>query len=215
MMIAGGIIGGAKPATVVFTDDAVDDDNDNAYSFSVNIGAAHSSRKVIFAVGTFPLSTALTGITFNGSSVTPILTEVLLRLCIVDAPTGTTATIGVTYAGSGGSGTAVMVWSVYDLKSSTPVDTAQTTLDIGTSAADLSVNTKSGGIVVGATWGGANGTNQTWTGLTEDFENSSSINNFCRSAASANVDHGESPRTITVTANNTSSARRAIVASFR
>lgn len=216
MMIAGGIIGGAKPATVVFTDDAADPDVDDAYSFTVDIGTAHPSRRVIFAVGTFTgLGTTVSGIRFNGSSVTPIITQAQLRLCIVDAPTGATANIGVTYSGVDANGTAVMVWAAYDLKSSTPVDTAQNTLSTGTATADLSVNTKSGGVVVGATWGGANGTNQTWTGLTEDFENSSSIDNFCRSAASANVDHGESPRTITVTSNNTSSVRRAIVASFR
>lgn len=216
MMIAGGIIGGSKPATVVFTDDAVDHDNRNAYSFTVDIGTAHPSRRVIFAVGTFTgLGTTVSGITFNGSSVTPIITEAQLRLCIVDAPTGATATISVTYSGGEANGTAVMVWAAYNLKSSTPVDTAQNTLSIGTAAADLSVNTKSGGVAVGATWSGANGTNQTWAGLTEDFENSSTINNFCRSAASENIQLGQSPRTITVTSSDATVSRRALVASFR
>lgn len=215
MRLGTGVLGD-KPASIVWTDDDVDDGNDDNYSFVVDIGEAAPGRKVIFAVGTFTgLGTNVNAITFNGSPVTPLVTQSVLRLCIADAPTGTTATIGVTYSGADASGTGVMVWVVRDLKSGTPVDTAQTSLLSGTAAADLSVDTRSGGIVVAAAWGGANGTNQTWVGVNEDVENTSTSNNFCRSGASANISGGESPRTVTVTSSNTSSTRYVLAASFR
>ena len=215
MRLGTGVLGD-KPASIVWTDDDKDHNNKNSYSFTVDVGSAATGRKVIFAVGTFSgLGTTINTVTFNGNTPTLLITESILRLYIADAPTGTTATIAVTYSGTQASGCAVMVWAAYDLKSGTPVDTEQSTLAVSTAAADLSINTRSGGIAVAAAWGGANGTNETWVGLSEDVENTSSIDNFCRSGASANVTSGESPRSITVTSSDTTSSRRAVAASFR
>lgn len=216
MMIAGGVIG-AKVASVVPTDHRASNSGSNSYNFTdVAFGDEHPSRRIIVAVTTGAgLGSNLTTCAIAGSAATEVTDATPVHIFIRHVPTGATGTVGLSYAGAQASGTAIRVWAAYGLRSDLPVDVKQATLNVGVAGADLSCNTRSGGIVVAAAGRGANGTGQTWVGVTEDAEQTSSISDTPRSFAHANVKTGESPRTITITSNNSSSVRYARVASFR
>jgi len=207
---------GDKPALIVWTHDASDAVNRNNYSFTAGFGDEEPSRKILVNVATFSgLGTTISGVTIGGVTPTLLITQSLLRLYIADVPASTSGTVTVSYSGAQANGCAIMVWATYGQRSSTPIDTAQLTLPALTASADLSVDTRSGGIVVAAIAGGANGTSHTWTGVTEDTETTSGINNWVRSGASANVASGQNPRTVGVSSSNASLERYALAASFR
>lgn len=216
-MFPAAVVAGGTPAFVVPTDHRANNNGANNYNFSsVDFGDEHPSRRIIVAVTTSSgLGSNLTTCAIAGSSATEVTDATPVHIFIRHVPTGATGTVSLSYSGAQASGTAIRVWSAYGLRSELPVDVKQATLNVGVAGADLSCNTRSGGIVVAAAGRGANGTGQTWVGVTEDAEQTSSISNTPRSFAHANVKSGERPRTVTVTSSNTSSARYARVASFR
>ncbi len=215
MRLGTGVIGG-RAAHVVFTANANTSSNGTNRNFTVNFGDEAPGRKIIFAVISYSgLGTTPSSVAIAGQSPTLVAQSTnRLRLYIADVPTGASGNINVQY-GTTSSGTSVMVWAAYGLKNATAYDTRTATMAIGVASADLSINTRSGGIVLAATEDGANGTSTTWSGVVMDFQNTSTINNWVRSGASANVKNGESPRAITVASSNTSSTRNALAASFR
>jgi hypothetical protein len=118
----------------------------------------------------------------------------------LDVPTGTTATIAVTYS-EAISYSTICVWAAYNLASSTKRDFAAAVT--GSSTVTLSMDTLVNSINVGGCIGHTSGANYTWTGLTERNDTSDGEASF--SAADFTSTTAQTPRTITC-ANSTGAA---------
>lgn len=215
MMFGGGVIGG-KTALVVPTAHVGSNSNGNNFTFNnVDFGDEHPSRRVIVALVTgLGLGDNLSAFSISGVAATQVINQRPIHLFVRHLPTGDTGSLSMSYSGAQTTGAFCRVWAAYDLRSDVPVDTAQEVLSAGVASADLSCNTRSGGIVVAAAGHGDSGT-QTWVGVDKDAEQTSVISNTPRSFAHANVEVSQAPRTITVTSSNTGFTRYALAASFR
>ncbi len=159
------MIGSALPSVDWTDSDGTTTAADPTHTFSgVAIGAAHGTRQVFVATYYDP-STAVTVGGVTASSVVTV-TGNFLRLWRASVPTGTTASVVVTRSGSGRL--AIQVWAAYNLRSTTPHDTASYEAGGAATSHTTTINTANKGILIAAS-GTAVTTGVTvssWTGAT-------------------------------------------------
>ena len=208
------------PPSISYVDTTVSTTDTNEYTFTDHAtGTADGTRRTIVGIvgedGSNDFS--VTGVTVGGVAATEVVdtaaagAAIQSAIYIIDNPTGTTATIVVTFS-EAITGAAVSVWAANNLASSTAVATNSGTNSSG-AAITLSLNTQVEDIIVGV--GGANVSSEAavWAGLTEDAETAitgeAEISVAHDTAATA-----ETPRAITVDWSGTSQYAGAS-ASFR
>lgn len=121
IIFPGGIIERPAP-NVVWTDSTSSASATSPHSFTSRaIGTADASREVFVAV----YNGAASAVTVGGVSATLVETAAsnTLTLWRAAVPSGTTATVVVTYTGGGGR-LLISVFAAYNLQSTTPHDTA-------------------------------------------------------------------------------------------
>jgi hypothetical protein len=157
----------------VFADSASDGSNKSTYTFDgFNFNAPHTRRRIAFffdcgALLGSDLVTPPSSATIGGVSATLLHQySIVIQLWGALVPTGTDGTITVTRAAGNMTFGLVVGWSLYDLKSFTPVDSVISTLANPSSA---SLNTLAGGVAIGL-GGGVGGALPAiaWTGLTSE-----------------------------------------------
>ena len=168
--------GVAPDATVVFTDSSVDGTDGTVFTFTTqSIGTAASNRKIVVSVSMAAAGAgrSVSTLTVGGISATLLVADTSsggteqTELWQADVPTGTTATIVVTWTGGSVARTGIGVWAVYNAASSAS-DTGNR--DSG-AAQDMTLNITipAGGVAISAAGSGTSAT-YTWTNLTEDFD---------------------------------------------
>ncbi len=176
------VIGG-RPASITNTDNAgslTAPATQTSWTFTgTSIGTASADRLVIVAVAYINTAATSATCTIAGGSATEITgcairstgggsTEIQFKMFRRVVASGTTATIVVNTGTA--TGCFIGVWSAYDLRSTTEVDTSRDEA-AGTSVV-LDLNVSAGGVACGyAVVPNA----VTWTGLTEDFDTVVSI----------------------------------------
>ena len=171
-------------ASISLTDTAADAADLTTYTFtSRSIGAAEQSRFIIVGSGQRNSGQTIVSMTIGGVTASLIKRQVgasgfnVVELWGAYVPTGTTATISITWS-SAIARCAIAVYRAVYLQSSTAVATYSSTAD----PMATSINVPDGGVAVAFSYGAANTTN-TWTGLTEDVD--STVESQCYSSASA------------------------------
>lgn len=214
------IIGRPKPE-IVYTDIAVDNTNATTHTYSgVALGAEKPGRLILVSVADGAVTTAVTVAGVSATLVDSFSGFRNISLWAAVVPTGATGTIVVTQA-SATFRIFIGVAAAYNLRSTTPIDTA-TDESNTINTLTVSVNTLANGIAFGATCLGSNvaGPNATWSGLTEDAQLNGPLNGLgdpldCFSVASLNTTTAQTPRPITATWNlDPIFAKVAIAASF-
>lgn len=162
--------GGVTPGSVAFIGTTIDTTVGAPQTFTgVSIGAADATRRVIVVIHGSGTGGAVTAVTIGGISATIHASAVDVddRSCIVSAavPTGTTATIVVTYTGSAWDEMGIAVFRAINLVSGTPHATATDTVDV----VSMSINIPTNGILVA---GCINNTSagMTTVGVTENYD---------------------------------------------
>lgn len=200
------IIGGALPS-VTYHSNSVINATSNTFTFaSQSIGTEGSRRYVVVAV--MNIGSTVTGVTIGGitaTNVTGSAFDPTFYMALV--PTGTTATVVVTQSASVASTVSITVWSVRNIRSATAVATSTSTA----SPANLDLNASSNGVVIALAYSGSNGATYSWTGLTEDYEQTSGINNVPRSGSHIDRASAETPRTVRCTYSASASPRAAAI----
>lgn len=161
------------PASISFIGTSVDAVDDSAYTFSgVNIGAAASSRYVILAIVANSVSGgggALSSVTLDGNAMhivattNPAVTENAV-IAWLDWPSGTTATIALTWADAKRR-CHVGVFRGVNMLSGTPLDADTST----GSNPSLSLDSDPDGIALAVYCSLLNHA-ATWTGVTEQYD---------------------------------------------
>lgn len=200
------VIGGAIPS-VSYRTTAVINATASVFTFNgQDIGTASSKRYVVCAYrGTGIVSS----VTIGGVTATALSTFGP-NFYIALVPTGTTATVVVTVTVSLAHTITIALWAVYNISS--PAAQAVTTSTA--SPAALSLDVPARGIVIAEACGG-NNSGGTWAGATEDFDQTSSVNNIPRTGASIAVTSAGSPRTVTCTYGGVPASPRAVSISLR
>jgi len=160
---------GASVARRSYIGRTVDTSNQTTYSFtSVYIGTAAADRINVVCVGSAAAagrSMSAAAIAGGSASIIKDATNAGINTSIIAAavPTGTTATISVTYS-AGCSGCFIDVYAMYGA-SITPTATASTTA----TPPSASLNIDARGVAFGCSGNNANN-DCTWTGLAEDAD---------------------------------------------
>jgi hypothetical protein len=174
-----------------FNGTTIDDTNLTTYTFTQDIGTANTGRLVVAAIFfTASSSRTISSVAINGVSATQVVTNsdgaggVFRRSSLYQAvvPTGTTGVSIVVTLSSGATGCGLSSWSIYDLSSTTAVD-SDSAFSIAPTVTLPSMNTSDAGVVV-ANCGFliSSSATQSWTGgVTEqsDLE----VDNIVMSAA--------------------------------
>lgn len=214
--------GTLEPATLAYQGNSNSVTNSASYTFTSRaIGAESSDRRVIVAWTAFAESgRSLTSLTIGGIAATlvysnsialpsPNTQRLYVGFAVAVVPTGTTATIALTFSASVYS-CAFGWWSATKLTSSTPSATASHTLATsGTHS--LSVAVPAGGIVIAqeVLWDTSGVLTRTWTGLTERYDTTAGAENNVYSGAS---DAFSAAQTVSITVTNPSAADSIAVA---
>lgn len=186
------IIGGAVPS-VVYTDTKLASGTATTFTFTgVNLGTPKTRRRIV--VATASLGSTPLGLTIDGVAMTSVSAFTPLTF-YKDWPSGSTATMVFTQSLSTSSFVSITVWALYDLGQSGPYDVATST----SATADLSLDVPARGVVTALAAYGNNATSYTWSGLTQDYQQTSSGSNIARSGASIVSVAGGSPLSITCT----------------
>lgn len=211
MFIATGAIGGALLPTCSYTYTSVINATASTFTFgSASIGTASAKRYVV--VGLLHLGSTPVSVTCNGVAMTALVgSSPTLYVSAAPVTTGTTASIVFTQAVSTSSVVTITVWAVYNIRSNVAYSTANSTA----SPAALSLNVPPRTVVIGFATSFTNGANYTWTGITEDFEQTSSVNNMPRSGAHEIVMSGSFPLTVSCSYSASAVGRRGLTVSLR
>ena len=201
------ILGGSKPPTGFYTATSVQNANASTFNFAgTNIGAESARRHVIVAYrGTGIVSSCIIG----GVTATALSTFGP-NFYIAAVPTGTTATITINVTVALAHTITITVWAAYDLRSATAVAVATSTA----SPAVLDLTVPNRGLVFGLACGG-NTAGVTWTGATEDVDQTSTVNNIPRSGAHEAVTVAGAPRVVRATYGGVPASPRAVAISLR
>jgi hypothetical protein len=217
-LIGFGASSGAMPSHA-FTANAVNATDLTTYTFSTQaIGTAAVGRFIVVSVCLSSVaSRVVSTLTVGGNSATLIGSQVsgafsVVSLWGVRVDTGTTADVVVT-----GTGAllhcGIGVWALYDLLSTTPTDTGSSPDPTNPSTDTLTV--LDGGIAIAITGNGSGLVTYTWTGLTENFDETvEAANLVAHSGASLNPATG-SALAITATRSGAGSDYVMATASFR
>jgi len=163
---------------------------------SLNFGTANAKRYLIAAVGVGSAA-SIPSITIGGVTA-PLLIDVISPFGSVRAayymasvPTGTSGSVTI-----GSSATfGVALYSVWNLQSPTPFDTATTS---GASPLSMSIDAKKGGLVLATAYQtGSPGPTAAWTGLTTVDINQ----RFSQLSFTGQFSAGQYPATATATQN--------------
>lgn len=131
--------------SIFWTDSAATNSTSSPHSFTgVGIGTAEATREV-FVATYFGAPTALT---VGGVSATLVVNNSVLKLWRATVPTGTTATVTATI--SAGTRLIISVWSVFNLRSTTPFATASYNAGANATTHTTTINTEEHGILVAA-----------------------------------------------------------------
>lgn len=197
--------------TVAFTDSAIDTTTQTTYTFTSRaIGAAATGRVIVVAgMSINTANTTLSSATIGGVSATVIGNAnantsnwANTSLCYAVVPTGTTATIALTYSGSNYR-MQIAVYALNNLVSATPV--ASQTVVLNNTAMSLSPTTGVIGVGASSTLFSTNPT-YTWTNLTKDLDTAGEATNERYSSASQYNAGGISSVTANASSSSNSSA---------
>lgn len=192
-----------SPITLVYNTQVNDPGNNSTYSFaSVSIGTAAANRRVVIVSSANgnnagdATGCTIAGVTAVNAASGPTVSSPggsAMNVWYADIPTGTTATIAITYSAAKGR-CQIGCYSLYGTyEGVTPYSSSVTA---GTSMSFTST-TVSGSVLFGASGVGGNQP-VTWTNLTEDFDIGVESNNQYMSGASLAITSGSS-RTVTAT----------------
>lgn len=191
-----------KPS-ITYNGSASNDTNITTYTFtSVSIGTAATNRIVMVAVTSSSGTPArtITSATIAGVSATvlDVNTSFTNRTAFIYAniPTGTTATIVVTFSGAM-TRCAVGSYSLYNLKSTNYIDSGTGSFS-GTASATVSV--PADGIVIAGIVQISNSNPFTWTNVDENYDIPLDAGTAEISGASRQVTTGNNSYTVTATA---------------
>lgn len=158
-------------ASAVYTDTDSFGTEQTTHSYTVDIGTPTGDRFVVMASsGTFRDSTPIPTVLFNGVAATqlymfPTTTSGhTVMFYGATVPTGTTMTIAISEAADAVTVSALTIWAVYGLVSTTPTATGGSATD----NAVVNLNIAAGGVAFGTVWssnGSTSGFN--WTNMTE------------------------------------------------
>ena len=161
------MIGSALPS-VDWTESAANGSASSPETFTgISLGTEASSRQIFVAV----YSGVASAVTVGGVSATLVENNSgsTLTLWRAAVPTGTSASVVVTFTGGGGR-LLITVWAAYNLRSTTPVDTAQvTTSSTPATTHTTTIDTANKGILIAASATVVNsgdGGASSWTGAT-------------------------------------------------
>lgn len=154
----------------------------SSYSFaSQPFGAASATRLVVVGVSAFnAAAVTISSVTIGGVAATPLVTALGVDdngtgrsqhgLYAATVPSGTTGTVDVVLSTTS-SRCGVSIWTIDDLLSATPTDTAK---QDGTSDASLldTIDVAASGVLIGYAGCNGDGAQRTtsWAGVTEDFD---------------------------------------------
>lgn len=193
------LIGGSvPPAIVTYVTNVSNSSNLTTYTLtSVSIGTASADRYVIVGFGASDGTAGKTdsSVTIGGVSATKLVGAYYVggttRMCAMYAalvPTGTTATVAITFSGQM-SRLGVSVFSSTGLQSVTPRDSATAQGDTSGTLLSASLTGPDGGFIVGFVFMQDELANFVWTGITE--RNDTALENLARySGASDNFTVG-------------------------
>ena len=160
------------PIEKSLTDSETSTTNTDAYSFATQaIGAADAARYVVVVATSRGANATISSATIGGvsASVVAEITSTQLNCAIIIAavPTGTTATIAITWSASQ-SNCDISVYRLVGLASATAFDTDT---DTSSATASLSIDCEAGGCVIaGSAFSNPSNDTQTWSGITEDTD---------------------------------------------
>ncbi len=160
--------GEPKAASLIFEDSAGVTNNGSGFNFTGRpLGSPKAGRiHLLYLSLSFLISGTINSVTIDGQVCTRLSGATAGGLFACTASGNSSGNISVSCS-STAFGCSYSLWSANDLLSITPV--AVQTSSFGTSPRSLSINTLSGGVVVGIAEGLNNGT-YGWSGLTEDAE---------------------------------------------
>jgi hypothetical protein len=204
-------------ASVSFTGTAGDATDSNSYSFAgLSIGAADPSRYVIAGiVGTGLNASSFSSVTIGGVSATQIVerangvTDAAIYIAAV--PTGTTTTVAANFSASKGRA-MVFLWRAIGLRSASASATSSTATAVA-NVLSLTLAVPAFGFVVGIGADNATTSSLVWAGVNKDSDQPTAENSTS-TGASANFSQQQTPLSVTLTMNATSTPCLAI-ASFR
>jgi hypothetical protein len=163
---------GGKRAVVSYEFGGSGSGGGNSVSINIDIGTPASDRLVVVAdveVDSGRSPSTISAATLGGVTLTvgPTTTQgnSAIRLLYGVVPTGTSATLDITYGGKMDNRYYSTI-SLYDLDSSTPEDT---NASAGSSPLTHSLSVTEGGVVVSAA-GSIAATPYTWTNITEEYD---------------------------------------------
>jgi hypothetical protein len=207
---------------ISFITSAISTASATTYTFtSTSIGASVPFSTIIVCVGWGGTAGAGVTLTINGSStgvVRDVISTFSSRSCAIFSmpdPGGTTATIVVGNV-SGSTDCGISVYRAQYLSSQTPISTATDGHGNTSAAATVSLNTTATCVIVGYC-AASSTTNRTftWSGLTEDLDQTVDNNGMTHGSASAVETISQTPRVITTTPSGaTSTAFRAATAAY-
>jgi hypothetical protein len=200
-------------AVVAYIGDSQDTANRTTYSFSnVSIGTASSDRIVVLGISGVSVSEgSVSSVTIGGTEAT-IHTQVSNgQTCIASlvVPSGTTATIGVTYSAGRGNCT-VYVWTIKQASSSSPLSVDSQTNS--TSSTSITLDGQVGAVGCAVAFVLTTGSSTfSWSGLTVSADQAAETRRT--SGASGNL--ANSSNTVTATNSLSSSTVLLSGASWR
>lgn len=215
MNLGTGIIGGAKPASILYVDNGMSASNPaTSYTFAGrNLGPEHPKRTLVVMLGWSPLTSGTFGsCRIDGNNMNfHSLGATDPRLYTLPWPTGETGTIQTTIASGNFMFCYFIMWAAYNLKDEAPTDTFYDIPSISDPYFG-NVDVKPGGVAVGYA-SRVGGSGFAWTGITEDLNRLGGISNAYRiSGASAAFKLAQTPLNVSTT---TGTIHRHALAAFR
>lgn len=187
--------GGGADAEVSFLQTAFDNASASTYTFaSQNLGTADSGRYIVVGCSG-RVGSAISSITVAGATATIVETTNpgganIYGLAIAYVPTGTSGDVVITF-GSTQARCGIAMWRLVNLDSATPHDTLSAVGNDPTGTIDV----PDGGVLIAYSANGGGLSVNSWTGVTEDFDQQYELSHSAGSDAFASSETG---RTVTV-----------------
>lgn len=169
------LLTGSRRKVLAFQGHAENGTGASSYNFtSQPIGTAQSDRYVIVGIGWSNLGPSISAVTIGGVSATVVATAANANgssaMYIALVPTGTTATVAITFSSTTNLGCGIAVWSATGLVSATPVSSGNSSASPTPSVVLTTVN---GGFAIGYAHVASNVTYSPstipWTGVTASW----------------------------------------------
>lgn len=211
-----GVGGSGAAATVTFrASNSLTTDTSTYTHSALSLGPTTDTRIITIAVGGPTLRT-VNSVTVDGVSATEVghtdSGSNNVHMWRADPSASTTGDVVVTLSGNGGR-CVVGVYSIANLSSTTPTDTASDDT-LTTNALSDTINISAGGVCIGVAYtGGGNSRTTTWAGITENFDTLVELNTA--TGACDNFAAAQTGLTVSATFSGTSSEASLFAASFR